>query len=216
METNFFSQIANLKLNGDLQLIISSNEDNNCVVSVILLNEKIGEKARAMIIPFNLRGSTSLLDSNFFTQITAPMQSVSDFVTNEKNFLEQLEKAKEQSGKQKDKSAKTTISSKQDLNIDKFSTAMKVVADLEAKGKFKEAWMKVPYASEFPEHREEIQKRKSSLSSKFEPDLFNTSPVKSVSADTLQEANPYYPYYADGNIEEIDNVQEYENETEND
>ncbi len=39
--------------------------------------------------------------------------------------------------------------------------------ELEKEGKFREAWMKVPEMTEFPEKADEIRKRKSELSDKF-------------------------------------------------
>ncbi|MCH5689544.1 hypothetical protein LWM68_38130 [Niabella sp. W65] len=49
------------------------------------------------------------------------------------------------------------------------------VDELEKEGKHRDAWMKVPDPSEYPEQAEAIRKRKSSLSSKFAPDLFGAT-----------------------------------------
>ena len=54
--------------------------------------------------------------------------------------------------------------------------------ELEKEGKFREAWMKVPDMTEFPEKADEIRKRKTSLSDKFAtPSLFGT--MEEVTAD---------------------------------
>jgi len=47
--------------------------------------------------------------------------------------------------------------------------------ELEKEGKHRDAWMKVPDPSEYPEQAEAIRKRKSSLSLKFAPDLFGAT-----------------------------------------
>ena len=45
--------------------------------------------------------------------------------------------------------------------------------ELEKDGKFRDAWMKVPDITEFPEKADEIRKRKTELSEKFStPSLF--------------------------------------------
>lgn len=54
----------------------------------------------------------------------------------------------------------------------KYGGIMAKVDALEKEGKFRDAWLKVPQASEFPDKSEETQKRRASLSAKFSPDLF--------------------------------------------
>ena len=55
----------------------------------------------------------------------------------------------------------------------KFKDGMAKADDLEKEGKFREAWMKVPDITEFPEKADKIRKRKTSLSDKFAtPSLF--------------------------------------------
>jgi hypothetical protein len=155
---------------------------------------------------FNLRGSIAEMDSKFFNQIATPMQSASEFVTNQKSFFEELAKVKEdankKSGKNKGNNEKTSV--------DKYAEAMKIVDDLEAKGKFKEAWMKVPLTKLFPEHTEEILKRKAALSAKFPPDLFGNQEPKVLSAEEKQNADPHYPYYADGKLEDNEEYEDNE------
>lgn len=57
---------------------------------------------------------------------------------------------------------------------------------LEKEGKFKEAWMKIPQPSEFPEKAEEIRSRRAALSAKFSPDLFGAEQT----AETIDEVEP--------------------------
>ena len=53
--------------------------------------------------------------------------------------------------------------------------------ELEKEGKFRDAWMKVPDITEFPEKADEIRKRKGELSAKFStPSLFGAEQVQIV------------------------------------
>ncbi len=45
METNFFKQIAEMNITGDLQVFISKGE-NNLIVSTMLLNGECGDNAK--------------------------------------------------------------------------------------------------------------------------------------------------------------------------
>ena len=70
-----------------------------------------------------------------------------------------------------------------------FKTPSKV-DELEKEGKHRDAWMKVPDPSEYPEQAEAIRKRKSSLSSKFAPDLFAATAIPlTVEQSQSDEAN---------------------------
>ncbi|MNL88215.1 hypothetical protein D3C87_2177870 [compost metagenome] len=55
------------------------------------------------------------------------------------------------------------------------------VDELEKEGKHREAWMKVPDITEFPEKADEIRKRKTELSDKFSaPSLFGAEQSQNV------------------------------------
>lgn len=211
METNFFTQISNLNLVGRLQLLLSKNEENGLIVSVMQISAENNE-SKAILAPFNLRGSAADLDIHFFEKINAPIQSVSELLTNEQNFLTTLKQAQDKLAEQKEKGKDKSEKSKP---LDDFAKAMKLVDELEAKGEYKNAWMKVPSATKHPEHKELIFSRQASLSAKFSPDLF--SHPKPMSAEEKQAENPLYPYYSgvnnddDNNIDQIDLIEDYEN-----
>jgi hypothetical protein len=50
MNTNFFNQIAQMDIQGDLHLTIAKGE-NNLIVSVMLQNEQCGDNAKQLIPP---------------------------------------------------------------------------------------------------------------------------------------------------------------------
>ena len=75
MNTNFFNQIAQMDIQGDLHLTIAKGAENNLIVSVILQNEQCGDTAKQLIPPLNLRGTADELDEGFFQQIATPLQT---------------------------------------------------------------------------------------------------------------------------------------------
>ena len=80
-------------------------------------------------------------------------------------FMKQLEEAKKQSAMEKEKTDKEQ--KEQEAKDKKFKDGMAKADELEKECKFREAWMKVPEISEYPEKADEIRKRKSELSDKF-------------------------------------------------
>lgn len=198
MNANFFHQIAQLQITGDLQLTIAKGAENNLIVSVMLQNDGCGDNAKNIIPPLNLRGTAEELDNGFFEKITTPIQTASGLMVNMEAFMKQLEETKKQSAMEKDKADRQK--KEQEIKDKKFKDTMAKADELEKEGKFREAWMKVPEITEFPEKADEIRRRKRELSDKFTaPSLFGTieeekpEPVKSeevtayYSAETAQE-----------------------------
>ena len=171
MNTNFFNQIAQLDLTGVLQLNISKGVENNLIVSVILNNEQCGDNAKNLIPPLTFNATPQEFDEGFFEQITAPIKTVSGLMVDMEKFLKQLEEVKKQSAMEKEKADKQK--KEQEAKDKKFKDGMAKADELEKEGKFREAWMKVPEITEFPEKADEIRKRKNALSDKFAtPSLF--------------------------------------------
>lgn len=186
--TNFFSSIAALNITGDLQVTIRKGAESNWIVSVMLNNEQCGDDARKLIPPLNLRGSAEELDNGFFERITTPIQTVSGLMVDMEGFMKQLEEVKKQSAMEKEKADRER--KEKEAKEKKYREAMQKVDELEKEGKHRDAWMKVPDPSEYPEQAEAIRKRKSSLSSKFAPDLFGaTATPLTVEQSQSDEAN---------------------------
>ncbi|RYJ44248.1 PRTRC system protein E [Flavobacterium beibuense] len=85
----------------------------------------------------------------------------------------------------------------------KYESLMASVDALEGEGKFREAWMKVPQPSEFPEKAEELRGRRKSLSAKFSPDLFgggqsNSTEVEPNTKDYVTEHTDAEGLYDEG------------------
>lgn len=171
MNTNFFNQIAQLEITGDLQLTISRGAENKLVVSILLQNEQCGDNAKQLIPPLNLRGTAEELDEGFFESIAVPLQTASGLMVNMEAYMKQLENAQKQSAMEKEKTDKEKKA--KDEKEKKYKEAMAKADELDKDGKPRDAWMKVPNPNDYPEYAEAIYKRKKELSDKFaSPSLF--------------------------------------------
>ncbi|MCX2681002.1 prtrc system protein e [Galbibacter sp. EGI 63066] len=171
METNFFSQIANLNITGDLQLTLSKAAEGNFVVSLLLRNDQCGDDARKLIPPLSLKGSIEELDKGFFENITAPLKTTSGLMLNMEAYLKQVEEARRQSEMEKEKARKEK--EEKEKKDKKYKEALKKADELEKEGRYKEAWSKMPSPDNYPEYAEAIRKRKKELSDQFSPNLFD-------------------------------------------
>lgn len=195
--TNFFTQIAQLPITGDLHLTITKGAQNNLIVSVMLQNKACGDTAKNFIPPLNLRGTAQELDNGFFQTITTPIQTASGLMVDMESFMKQMEQAKKQSAMEKEKEDKQK---KEQAGKDKkFADAMAKAEELEHEGKFREAWIKVPEITEFPEKADELRRRKRELSDKFSaPSLFGAL----EEAKTEPPTEALFPHYATDQLEE--------------
>ncbi|MBL7869766.1 MAG: PRTRC system protein E [Flavobacterium lindanitolerans] len=192
MNTNFFNQIAQLQITGDLQLTIAKGAENNLIVSVMLQNEQCGDNAKNIIPPLNLRGTAEELDNGFFEKITTPIQTASGLMVDMESFMKQLEETKKQSAMEKEKADKQKKD--QEAKDKKFKDAMAKADELEKEGKFREAWVKVPEITEFPEKADEIRKRKRELSDKFSaPSLFGAIEEEKPEPAKSEQVTADYP-----------------------
>lgn len=171
MNANFFNQIAQLDFTGVLQLNIAKGAESNLIVSVILNNEQCGDNAKNLIPPLTFNATPQEFDEGFFQQINTPIQKASGLMVDMEVFMKQLEEAKKQSAMEKEKAEKEKKD--KEAKDKKYKDGMAKADELEKDGKFRDAWMKVPDITEFPEKADEIRKRKSELSEKFStPSLF--------------------------------------------
>ena len=192
MNTNFFNQIQQLDFTGVLQLNISKGIESNLIVTVLLNNEQCGDSAKNGIPPLTFNATPQEFDEGFFEQITTPIQKVSGLMVDMEKFLKQLEEVKKQSAIEKEKAEKEK--KEKEAKDKKFKDAMVKADELEKEGKFREAWMKVPDITEFPEKADEIRKRKTSLSDKFAtPSLFGAMEEATPEPPKVEEVTADYP-----------------------
>ncbi|MDV4129826.1 prtrc system protein e [Elizabethkingia anophelis] len=192
MNTNFFNQIAQLDFTGVLQLNISKGAQTNLIVSVLLNNEQCGDNAKNLIPPLTFNATPQEFDEGFIQQITAPIKTVSGVMVDMEKFLKQMEEVKKQSAMEKEKTEKAK--KEKEAKDKKYKDAMAKVDELEKEGKFREAWIKVPDISEYPEKADEIRKRKTSLSDKFAtPSLFGAMEAQQPKPPQVAEATADCP-----------------------
>ena len=192
MNTNFFNQIQQLDFTGVLQLNISKGIESNLIVTVLLNNEQCGDSAKNGIPPLTFNATPQEFDEGFFEQITTPIQKVSGLMVDMEKFLKQLEEVKKQSAIEKEKAEKEK--KEKEAKDKKFKDAIVKADELEKEGKFREAWMKVPDITEFPEKADEIRKRKTSLSDKFAtPSLFGAMEEATPEPPKVEEVTADYP-----------------------
>ena len=202
MNTNFFNQIQQLDFTGVLQLNISKGIESNLIVTVLLNNEQCGDSAKNGIPPLTFNATPQEFDEGFFEQITTPIQKVSGLMVDMEKFQKQLDEAKAQSAIEKAKTEKEK--KEKEVKDKKFKDAMAKADELEKEGKFREAWIKVPDITEFPEKADEIRKRKTALSDKFAtPSLFGAIDETKPKLLQAEEVTADYP---------IDETHEDENE----
>ena len=192
MNTNFFNQIQQLDFTGVLQLNISKGIESNLIVTVLLNNEQCGDSAKNGIPPLTFNATPQEFDEGFFEQITTPIQKVSGLMVDMEKFQKQLDEAKAQSAIEKAKTEKEK--KEKEVKDKKFKDAMAKADELEKEGKFREAWIKVPDITEFPEKADEIRKRKTALSDKFAtPSLFGAMDEAKPEPPIEQEITADYP-----------------------
>ena len=202
MNTNFFNQIQQLDFTGVLQLNISKGIESNLIVTVLLNNEQCGDSAKNLIPPLTFNATPQEFDEGFFEQITTPIQKVSGLMVDMEKFQKQLDEAKAQSAIEKAKTEKEK--KEKEVKDKKFKDAMAKADELEKEGKFREAWIKVPDITEFPEKADEIRKRKTALSDKFAtPSLFGAMDEAKPEPPIEQEITADYP------IDEADEEEQY-------
>ncbi|MBT2559858.1 PRTRC system protein E [Pedobacter sp. ISL-68] len=172
--TNFFKQIAQMNITGDIQITLKKGAENNWIVSVLLNNEHCGDNAKNLIVPCTLRGTAEELDDDFFGTITSPLERASGLMVNMESFMKQLEESKKQSAMEKEKTEKEK--KEKDGKDKKFQEAMSKSTDLEKELKYKESWTALPKIGDFPEHSEAIRKRMRELEKFLAPSLFNFAP----------------------------------------
>lgn len=189
MQTNFFSQIMQLNLTGNLRLNIQTLENEELIVSLLLDTSHIKDKAAKMIPPLVLKGSNRDLDNDFFDAITQPVQTTQSLLINMQQHIEALEKANKESLITKNK--QDTEKKDKDDKRKKFAEQMKKVDDLVKLKKIGEAIGQLPDLKQFSEFETEIKKKSHELRGQHSSlSLFADEPVNNSieREDTSEES----------------------------
>ena len=173
METNFFQQLTAVanQPNAEWLLVVKQSGGGKIVVSVLYKDNACGDPASKIIPPLTFEQTPLAIDNSFFADLNSVMPETVQACNSMEFYLKQQETAKKQSIGTKGKTA-----SEDRVKTDrekKYEARMKQADEMEAAGKFRDAWVKVPEIDDYPEKEAEIRKRRSELSAQFEPDLFN-------------------------------------------
>ena len=121
-------------------------------------------KAKNLIPPLTFNATPQDFDEGFFSKITTPNRKTSGLMVDMEKYMKQLDEVKRRSAMEKEKADKE----KRKRTAGRRSTKMRWLRSMNLKrGKFKDAWMKVPNAKDFPEKADEIARRRTSLSDQF-------------------------------------------------
>lgn len=161
MQTNFFSTLASLNLEGNFRLNIQRQPDNKMLVSVLLVHDDVKDKSVKQIPALVLAGFTDDLDKGFFDSIQEPVQKQNTLLCNLSAHEKALDKTKKDN---ETKNAGTPSNSSGKRR--KFDEQMKKVAELEKQQKYGQAIAQLPKEKEYPEYTVEITKKMQELKGK--------------------------------------------------
>lgn len=193
MTTNFFQSLAAVtQADCEWVIVIKQTALQHMTVSVLYKNDNCGDPARSIIPPLTFAQPPQVLDEHFFNDLNAAIPETAQLFNSMEHYLKQREDAKakaasnkpEKQKPQKQKSDAEEAEAEEDEDTDvpkktdrerKYEAAMQKALELEKAGKPREAWMKVPEPSDYPEHADTIRARRRELSAQFEQaSLFNT------------------------------------------
>lgn len=185
MQTNFFSTLASLNLDGNFRLNIQRQLDNKMLITVLLVQDDIKDKSVKQIPALVLSGFTDELDNGFFDSIQQPVQKQNTLLCNLSAHEKALEKTKNDSAN-KNTSATANSGGKRK----KFDEQINKVTDLEKQQKYGQAIAQLPKEKEYPEYAAEISKKMQELKSKHGSlSLFETSEEVTPDNDTDDDKN---------------------------
>lgn len=199
--TNFFAHAAALSFEGCLNITLKKDGEQ-LTVSVLLQNDACMDTAKAHIPPLILKGTAKEFCEGFFDAIAEPVAQTSALLVNMEQYQKGQEKAKQNAASEKiknEKAAKPEKQTPEQARQMQYAQLMENADALEKQGKFKEAWMKIPQPSEFPDKAEEIRTRRAALSAKFSPDLFGAEQPEETIKEV--EPNPNYDVTDNNNAE---------------
>lgn len=215
MQTNFFTNLSALGVTGTFRLIIQPQSDGAMIVSLLLADDSLKDKAQQNIPPLVLKGTAADLDEGFFNAVKAPIQQTVTLLTNMSTYEKALNTA------QRDSKQETNLKKDKEGKRKKFDEQMKKVEELEKQKKIGEAIGQLPDIKLFPEFSEEIKKKSQQLRSQhgtlslFEPPAEEVSSPDQPDADSLEEDNEDNENDDENNDDDFNEDDDSNNEEEN-
>lgn len=210
MQTNFFSQIKQLNVIGNIRLNIQPQENGELIVSLLLDTSHVKDKAAKLIPPLVLKGSDSDLDNGFFEAVAQPISTTQSLLVNMQQHVDAMDKAQKESRIVKDK--QDAQKKDKEAKKKKFDEQMKKVDELVKLKKIGEAIGQLPDLKLFPEFEIEIKKKSQELRGQHGSlSLFTEEPVAGPVTGTSEEEETSEETSDDDDDSDDDN-EEYNNE----
>ncbi|MFC0318700.1 MULTISPECIES: hypothetical protein [Olivibacter] len=169
METNFFKNLADIGVQGNMVLMVRQLENSELLVLLHLTGNNVKDAVVKTIQPLKLSGTAEELDSRFFETVTAPVKKVSGFLAEVEAQEKSLAEARKKWDGQKKKAKPTAQAEETEKNEEKekaFSEAMQRVTELERAMDYSAAIGELPDAAEYPDKRQEIATKRKELEQK--------------------------------------------------
>ena len=191
MNTDFFKNLAGLNVPGNWKISIQTSDNIQFTVSALFLANACGDNASKTIPPILLKGTTDELDEGFFDAIVAPVEETAGLYTNMEAYLKEVERTRLASKEEQDKKAKEKAAqtAKKPADVEMpdpklakeekkkaYDEAMKNIGELSAKMKYADALALLPSVQDYPEKKNELEKRETELRrllNQYENALFN-------------------------------------------
>lgn len=164
METNFFRIIEKLGSGSSWTFRISPGADGRLIVSVLLSHPE-GEKSGVQLTPMIFNETPLALDQQLFDKLREPVNASSELWRNASEYQKSLAAARQLLA-EKQKSASKSKPTENESSAQKkkaFDEAMKTVNQLNASCKYKEALEALPSITDYPDHREELERLRDDL-----------------------------------------------------
>lgn len=174
MKTNFFEQIAGLKMSTNLLLNIHRNEQDELTVSASI-NNSIG------LPPLLFKGTAQELDEGFIAAISEPVKETIGLINNLEAYQKELAKkknakhdkaakaaddAEDEPDDEKDNNLFTPKEDDKEAKAEKkrlYDEAMDKVKELAQNTKYAEALSHLPDAADYPEKADAIETKRKTL-----------------------------------------------------
>ena len=178
MKTNFFENIANLNAPGIWTIGIQNDENGDFTVSALYAPFKSNDPATKMIVPLIHRGKATDMDEGFFEATVTQVESLKGLYSNIKAVTASVEAAnkkvtqgnKPQPGKQANGNPDEIEAGEPKISAEEkkkaYTDAIRKVVELNDACKYEDALNILPSVEDYPEKKEELEKRKADLTRK--------------------------------------------------
>lgn len=217
METNFFSQWANLAVTGRIKMVLSIENSKLMTITLVYTPFKLNDDTIAKIKDLTFSGPPKDIDAVFFADITKVYPQVQQVYTNIHSYKQSIEKANQ------------NVNAKSGKKDSAYDNALKEAAKLAVQGNYRRAYSTLPKVKDYPQHKTELETLAKQYAGQFGGLLFNDSDgskaVSSPCKDNEEAKNdpvhgrseePAEPNDPDEEEQEADDPEEEESDEEGD